>query len=194
MQSPMIALLGNGEEIQATYKTQLKFLYKNRQFTVPCFVFPTLKFELIIGTAYLYERQAIIVFETLSTYIRDDEGERVEFNNSIGELNQKVKSEYAVVLAEDVTLYPMSTHTVSVLIAEYGNDILPTFLEPTAFLMESILEQRGDEAFLVPSTLLIATEAKAYNWILLNKLNTVLTLPQGHQLGKAVLQSHTSVK
>ena len=29
MQSPMIALLGNGEEIQATYKTQLKFLYKN---------------------------------------------------------------------------------------------------------------------------------------------------------------------
>ena len=67
MQSPMIALLGNGEEIQATYKTQLKFLYKNRQFTVPCFVFPTLKFEVIIGTAYLYERQTIIVFETLST-------------------------------------------------------------------------------------------------------------------------------
>ena len=106
-------------------------------------------------------------------------------------MNQKVKTEYAVVLAEDVTLYPMSTHTVSVFIAEYGNDILPTFLEPTAFLMESILEQRGDEAFLVPSTLLIATGAKAYNWILLNKLNAVLTLPQGHQLGKAVLQSHT---
>ena len=106
MQSPMIALLGNGEEIQATYKTQLKFLYKNRQFTVPCFVF-------IIGTAFLYERQAIIVFKILSTYIRDNEGERVEFNNYIGELNQKVKAEYAVVLAEDVTLYPMSTHSFS---------------------------------------------------------------------------------
>ena len=43
------------------------------------------------------------MLETLSTSIRDDEGERVEFNNSIGELNQKVKVEYAIVLAEDIT-------------------------------------------------------------------------------------------
>ena len=93
------------------HKTQLKFLHKNQQFTVPCFIFPTLKFEVIIGTAYLYERQAIIVFETLSTYIRDDEGERVEFNNSIGELNQKVKSEYAVVLEEDVIIPDVNSHS-----------------------------------------------------------------------------------
>ena len=117
----MIALLGNGEEIRAMYKTLLKFMYKNWQFTVPCFVFPTLKFKVIIGTRYVHERQAIIVFETLLTDIRDDKGERVEFNNSIGELNHKVKAEYAVVLGENVTLYPMSTQTVTVFIIEKKN-------------------------------------------------------------------------
>ena len=64
---------------------------------------------------------------------------------------------------------------------------MPNFLEPTAFLMESVIEQQGDEAFLIPSTLLVATGAKSYDWVVLNKLNAVVTLTQGHQLGKAVL-------
>ena len=39
--------------------------------------------------------------------------------------------------------------------------------------------------------MLIATGAKSYYWIVLNKLNAVVTLPQGYQLGKEVLQSNT---
>ena len=39
--------------------------------------------------------------------------------------------------------------------------------------------------------MLIATGAKSYDWVVLNKLNAVVTLPQGHQLGKVVLQSNT---
>ena len=42
------------------------------------------------------------------------------------------------------------------------DDTLQTFLEPTALLFESITHQRGDEAFLTPNTLLIATVAQTY--------------------------------
>ena len=91
-----------------------------------------------------------------------DKAERVHLSNLIGELHQQIEDDYIVILSEEitVTMYPMSAHEISVFIINKDDEIIPTFLQPTALLLESPQVQRGEEAFLVPNTLIIASGAQ----------------------------------
>ena len=76
----MVAALGNGDLIRTSFATMLKIKCNGHTFTMFCYVFQKLKFLVIMGNKILYERLAIVVYEDLSTYIMDDEGERVHLN------------------------------------------------------------------------------------------------------------------
>ena len=84
----------------------------------------------------------------------------MHLSNSIGELYQQLKDEYVVILADEITMCPRPTHEISVYIINKDDKVIPTFLQPTALLLESPQIQRGDEAFRVPNTLVIATGAQ----------------------------------
>ena len=84
----------------------------------------------------------------------------VYLNISIGELYQQLQDKYVVILAGETTMCPMSIHEVSFYIINIDKKVIPTFLQPTALLLESPQIQRGDKAFLVPNTLVIATGAQ----------------------------------
>ena len=51
-------------------------------------------FQIIIGNQFLFERLAIVMYEDPSTYLLDDEGEKVQFLCSIGELKGKIQKDY----------------------------------------------------------------------------------------------------
>ena len=91
------------------------------------------------------------------------------------------------VIAEETVLPLLSSQSLPIYIVEEEDDTLPTFLEPTALLLESITHQRGDEAFLTPNTLLIAPGAQIYYWLIINKLNIPITLPLGLHIGNMKL-------
>ena len=86
----------------------------------------------MIGNRFLYERSAIVVYETLSTYLQDDDNKKVLLSNSISELSQKLKPKYFAVIAEETVLPPLSSESLPIYIVEEEDDTLPTFLEPTA--------------------------------------------------------------
>ena len=75
--------------------------------------------------------------------MRDDDNEKVLFSNLIGELAQKLKPNYLAVIAEETVLPPLSSQSLPIYIVEEEDDTLPTFLEPTALLLESVTRQRG---------------------------------------------------
>ena len=127
LRTPMKALLGNGDEIVAGYKTVFQFRYGKSTFTLPCYVFSKLKFQVVIGNRFLYKRSAIVVYETLSTYLRDDDNEKVLLSNSIGKLAQKLKLNYLAVIAEETVLPPLSSQSLPIYIVEEEDDTLPTF-------------------------------------------------------------------
>ena len=107
----------------------------------------------------------------------------------IGELAQNLKPKYLAVIAEETVLPLLSSQSLPIYIVEEEDDTLPTFLEPTALLLESVTCHRGDEALLTPNTLLIGTGAQTYYWLIINKLDVPITLPLGLHIGNVKLQS-----
>ena len=76
---PIVALMGNSSKLIANFKINFTFKYGKSLFTAEYFVFEKLRFQIIIGNQFLFERLAIVIYEEPSTYLLDDEGEKVQF-------------------------------------------------------------------------------------------------------------------
>ena len=63
-----------------------------------------------------------MVYETLSTYLKDHNGKKVQLSNAVGELAPKLKTQYQAILAEDAVISLLSNHLLSIFIVEAKND------------------------------------------------------------------------
>ena len=54
-------------------------------------MFDKLKFQVIMSNRFLYEHLATVVYKEVSTYLMDEEGDRVHLNNSIGNFTNNYK-------------------------------------------------------------------------------------------------------
>ena len=79
-----------------------------------CHVFKKLWFQVIISNQFLHERQVIIVYEDLCTYLLDNRGKKNQILCSIGELHETVKREYVLSVMEDMVVYPLAVMDIQV--------------------------------------------------------------------------------
>ena len=189
LSQPIVALMGNSSKLIANFKTNFTFKYGKSYFTAEYYGFEKLRFQLIIGNQFLFERLAIVIYEDPSTYLLDDEGEKVQFLCSIGELKGKIQKEYDLSTVEDTILYPLAIHQIQVYVMEKGNPTIPTFQQPTSLIFEDTQKPTGDEVFLTPRALVTAYGAQPCIWTIINKLDLTITIRQGSIIGKATLVS-----
>ena len=157
--------------------------------TLPHYVFAKLKFQVVVGNRFLYERLVVVVYKLLSTYLNNDNGDKVQLYNSIGEEKEKMPTEYEVILAKELTLFQLSTHAVQMFIMDQkmwnSTYVFPTHHTPS-WRFE---KQRGAGVLLMPNTLLFAGGAHQHQWVIVNKLDQTWKLPQDYPFGKEILQS-----